>query len=193
MSSHSPPYSYRWYIDRFAAARDRAVDFGQPIDQELFLLRPSEHQWSIAECFSHLVTFGDRYLQTMQQGTEAVKSRAQPVDEDLPFPPRLLWKGVINLFAPPYRLKMKTVEPFSPNHKVSLKKASVLDRFVELQEQFIAMLEDTRTEGIHMDQVKVSNPILSFIKMTLSECFAVIEVHQRRHLWQAEQVYDKLS
>ncbi len=114
-------------------------------------------------------------------------------DPDQAFPPRLLWRGVSKLFAPPYKMKMKTVDQFEPPKSADLKKELVLDQFISLQDSFINELENARAESIDLSNNKVSNPLITFVKMTLSECFAVAEVHQRRHQWQAEQVFEKIQ
>ncbi|MFH5885540.1 DinB family protein [Halalkalibaculum sp. DA3122] len=185
-------YTIQWYITRFSDARDRAISFCQPISEPLFIQRPAEDRWSIAECYSHLNEFGEIYLENIRDGL-ATAPTSSAENEERPFPPRLLWKGVIKLFAPPYRLKMKTVKPFSPASKARLKKQPVLDRFVHLQDAFIDELTTAWVNSVDLNKIKVSNPLLKFVRMTLSESFAVAEVHQRRHIWQAQQVWKQLT
>ncbi|MDR8392104.1 DinB family protein [Aliifodinibius sp. S!AR15-10] len=186
------PYTYQWFINQFTQARDRSISFCQPLSEDIFVQRPAPETWSIAECYSHLNEFGNRYLSNIRRGMESAEEGKPSKSLESAFTPRLIWKGVIWLFAPPYRMKMKTVKPFTPK-SVALKKTNVLDEFNTLQNNFIDELEQARIKSVDLDSVKVSNPLLTFIKMRLAECFAVVEVHQRRHLWQAEQILDKLQ
>jgi hypothetical protein len=185
-------YTYQWFINQFTEAKDRSISFCQPLSEDIFVKRPAPETWSIAECYSHLNEFGKRYLDNIRKGMNSAEEGKPGKSLETPFTPRLIWKGVIWLFAPPYRMKMKTVKPFTPK-SVTLKKTLVLDEFIALQNAFIEELEQARIKSVDLDSVKVSNPLLTFIKMRLAECFAVVEVHQRRHLWQAEQILDKLQ
>ncbi len=69
----------------------------------------------------------------------------------------------------------------------------LLDEYINLQNRFIALLEKGQQKQIDLNATKVKHPIFSFIKMTLSDCFALAEVHQRRHQWQAEQTFKALD
>ncbi|MDZ7689888.1 MAG: hypothetical protein U5K69_01820 [Balneolaceae bacterium] len=90
-------------------------------------------------------------------------------------------------------MKVKTVKPFYPETKANLKKELVLNDFVHLQDSFIDLLKDAQVASVDSGGTKVANPLVTFVKMRLSECFAVAEVHQRRHMWQAEQVLKQLQ
>lgn len=184
-------YTYRWFINRFADAKDQAIAFSQPISRELFVQRPSEGVWSVAECYSHLNEFGGIYRDNIQKGMESAPGQLD--EPERPFPPRLLWKAVIKLFAPPYKMKLKTVKPFQPAEISGLNKKLIIGQFASLQDRFIDLLKTARAEEIDLNATKVPNPLLKFIKMTLAESLAVAEVHQRRHMWQAEQIFQKIK
>ncbi len=191
--SGTKKYTYEWFITRFGQAKEQAYSFVQPLDEEIFIKRPAESVWSIAECYDHLNEFGNRYLNNIRSGLKSSPKAASPGVPSPPFQPRLIWKGVIKLFAPPYKMKLKTVDPFMPESSTSLNKEETLNQFIALQDQFIGEIEKARTGSVSLIHIKVPNPLLNFVKMTLSECFAIVEVHQRRHFWQAEQILDKLS
>lgn len=186
-------YTYQWFMNRFIEAKDETVSFCQPIGEDLFVRRPAEDVWSIAECYSHLNEFGQQYLDNIRRGMKSATKVSSPHAANQAFPPRLIWKGVVKLFAPPYRIKMKTVKPFVPQTKADLKKQAVLDRFINLQDEFIEELKTAQVDSVDLNNTKVSNPLLKFVKMTLAECFAVTEVHQRRHIWQAEQILKRIE
>lgn len=190
-SFESRKYTFHWFIERFEQARDRALAFGQPISEDLFVTRPAEGVWSVAECYSHLCTFGEEYMKRIQDGFENMTENSV-TDSNQAFRPRLIWRGVIKLFEPPYNLKFKTFKPFHPAGKADLDKEQVLQEFLGLQDRLRDKIKTAEAGQIDLNGVKVSNPLLTFVKMTLSECFAVVEAHQRRHMWQAENILDKV-
>lgn len=63
----------------------------------------------------------------------------------------------------------------------------LLDEYVNLQERFIAQLEKGHERRLDLSATKMRHPLISFIKISLTECFALAVAHQRRHQWQAEQ------
>lgn len=185
-------YTYRWFINRFEEAKKRSVAFCRPIPTDLFLRRPAENVWCIGECYSHLNAFGEQYLRQIRGGVGKAGNMTVP-DSGHPFTLRLLVKWVVWLYAPPYKMKMKTLKPFHPQSKADLDKDRVLEEYLDLQDALISEIRQAETARIDLDRIKVRNPLLRFIRMRLSECFAVVEVHQRRHMWQAEQILHQLQ
>jgi len=193
MSSTEKPakYSYRWYIDRFNDVRENAPDFLHSIEEDLFFLRPNERAWSVGECYGHLNEFGDHYMRSIRNGLEkAPGNRAEPGQS---FKPGLITRGVIYFFNPPYRIKIKTLKPFKPETTADLNKNEVIDRFAALQDTLIQTLEQCREQGIDLAENQTSHPLFRWIRMTLTECFSIVEVHQRRHIWQADQVLELIG
>lgn len=179
-------YSYRWYIQQFDEAKSTAEKFILSIEEPLFLQPPSEGRWSIAECYSHLIKYGDLYLQNMEPGI-ADSYYVMADEPEKPFPPRWIVRKIVSFFEPPYKMKVKTLEAMKPNTVSGYNRMELLDEYIDLQDRFITQLEKGRRQQTDLSAVMVEHPIFSILKMTLSECFALAEVHQRRHQWQAEQ------
>ena len=64
----------------------------------------------------------------------------------------------------------------------------MLNRYVSLQDTLIRIMKEARDQRIDLSGAVTSHPLFGLLKMTAAECFAIVEVHQRRHQWQAEQV-----
>lgn len=189
MKKHS--YTYNGYITQFKEAKTSALGLQSSVNSNQLVTKPSSNTWSVAECVAHLIEFGNIYFKNINRKIETAPSdKADPTQD---FPPRLIWKGIIKLFEPPYKLKLKTIKSFKPKQASHNDASEIFDTFLELQDRFIDQLNRCRQKGIHLNNIKVSHPLLPFIKMTLSESYAVVEAHQRRHLWQAEQVLTKLQ
>jgi len=192
VNSTSPQkYSYPWFINRFKGAKNRAGKLYSVTNNDLLTRRPAPGKWSAAECLSHLVTFGNIYYNIISHGLQRADSRSMSPEE--PFIPRFFWRIVIKIFEPPYKLKLKTIPSFKPPEKQHINAPKILDQFTKLQNCFSTQLKKGRDENIDLHSVKVGNPALPLIKMRLSECYAVAEAHQRRHLWQAEQTLRKIN
>lgn len=190
-TASSVPYTVQWYLDRFEQAKAEAHAMIEPIDDYIFTLRPEPETWSVAECYSHLLAFGDIYCENIRSGLD--RSKPGQAGMSAAFPPRMVWKGVIKFFEPPYRIKMKTLRPFMPASGEELKKPDLLGEFEALQDRFKGLVGEAQEKSVDLNSVKVPNPILKMVKMTLSESFAVAEAHQRRHIWQARQIYKRLG
>jgi len=178
-------YSYNWYIEQFENAKETAEKFILSVDEVRFLQPPAQERWSVAECYNHLVKFGNLYLKCMEPGLTSTDQTAGQSDKE--FRPRWIVQKAINFFEPPYKMKIKTVRPMKPEPVSEYNRMELLDEYINLQNRFIALLKKGHNKHVHLGTVKVPHPVFSFLKLSLSECFALAEVHQRRHHWQAEQ------
>jgi hypothetical protein len=85
---------------------------------------------------------------------------------------------------PPYRMRSKTTAAFVPVWIEPM--ADVLERFDYLQGELLVRLD--RAQGLPLERLRVVSPFNAKVKYNLYSAFRLIPVHQRRHLWQAEQV-----
>ncbi|WP_445665071.1 DinB family protein [Fodinibius sp. AD559] len=184
-------YTYNWFIQQFEHTKITAEEFILSVDENLFLKAPAEDRWSIAECYSHLINYGDLYFDNI---TSAISENAGTADSvNQPFPPRWLPQKIISIFEPPYKMKLKTIKAMKPVDTSEYNRMELLDEYLNLQDRLIAQLEYAHQKNVHLGQSKVTHPIFSIIKMTLAECFLLLEAHQRRHQWQAEQTLQVLQ
>jgi hypothetical protein len=178
-------FSYLWYIKQFQEAKVRAEKFILSVNDNHFQQPPAEGHWSIAECYSHLINYGKLYFDNQAAGI----SNTQVTTEDLEqsFQPRWIVRKVVSFFEPPYKIKLKTVKAMKPDSVSDYDRMELLDGYINLQDRFIAQLEKGQHRHVDLSNVKIKHPLISFIRITLTECFALAEAHQRRHQWQAEQ------
>ena len=184
-------YSYQWFIQQFERTKNTAEEFILSVDKNLFLKAPTEDRWSIAECYSHLINYGDLYFDNISSAISVNGNTANSSNRS--FPPRWLAQKIISLFEPPYKIKLKTIKSMKPVDTSGYSRMELLDEYLNLQNRLIAELENAHQKNVHLGRSKVSHPIFPIIKMTLSECFLLLEAHQRRHQWQAEQTLHVLK
>ena len=90
----------------------------------------------------------------------------------------------IKLSEPPPFLRAKapakfTAEPREPRDKV-------VASFLSVQEEFRQLLFEA--DGLDLWRAKVKFPPIPLVRLGLGVNFAIFLAHERRHIWQAEQV-----
>lgn len=184
-------YTYEWYIKQFENARARSEDFILSVDEAFFQQPPSNNRWSIAECYSHLINYGNLFFDNLTStfaNTEQLTENA-----DRPFPPRWIFRKLASFFEPPYNFRMKTIKQMKPDPVSGYNRMELLDEYMNLQDRLISQLEKGEHRHVDLSEAKMKHPIVPLLKMTLADCIIVIEAHQRRHQWQAEKTLEALQ
>lgn len=163
-------------------ARERARRVTTGLTDELWGRRPSEGTWSIAECLMHLNLTSERAIPIIDEGI--ARGREQRIEGTGPFRTGLIGWTLLKLLEPPYRMKIKTSEPFVPARIEPM--AETLERFDYLQRELQGRVD--RAAGLDLNRLRVPSPFAQQVKYNLYVLLAVLPVHQRRHLWQAEQI-----
>ena len=183
--------TYTSLIHQFKTAKQQAEDFILSVeDERSFLRRPDRDTWCMAECFSHLIKHGNIYLETIRKGLSSSPAKQTKATT---FEAGFFWGWIINGLEPPYNFRIKTLRPFEPASVSGLSRETVLHDFKVLQDNLIEQLGQARDKGYDLDRIRVGNPIFSFLKMSISDCFLVVGAHQRRHLWQAQKIRKRLE
>lgn len=184
-------FSYSWYIQQFQDAKENAEQFVLSVDDTRFSQPPAEGRWSIAECYSHLINYGNLYFDNLAARITNTQVTTDSLEE--PFQPRWIVRKLVSFFEPPYNIKLKTVKAMKPNPVSGYDRMVLLDEYINLQDRFIAQLEKGQHRHVDLCNVKMRHPLIPIIKISLTECFALAEAHQRRHQWQAEQTLQVLK
>lgn len=140
--------------------------------------------WSIAECLEHLTLslMNPDYLLYIDEETGRAPLGSGPYKKD--------WLGALLAWSlePPYRMKTKTLPAWEPQR---LAVERVLPDFLKLQQRLKNSLR--RANGRAIDKVKIHSPFNQRIRYNVFSFFHVMAAHQRRHLWQAERVRERIS
>jgi hypothetical protein len=142
--------------------------------------RPTPNSWSVVECFEHLNVIGHKLVTELGRAVDSAKPLASAA------PHRrygLLARLVLWIAEPPPWLRMKTTTEFRPNADLAL--GEVASRFMELQLHITERLQ--RAATVDLTGIKIRHPAFP-VRFAPEELFAMTITHQRRHLWQAEQV-----
>jgi len=87
-------------------------------------------------------------------------------------------------------MRFKSPKQFEPPAS-RYERDELLARWVSIHERLLSLAEENA--DLDWKKIKVSSPVSSRIKLSSVGVFAVIGAHDRRHLWQAEQVRSKLT
>ncbi len=178
---------------QLAAVKKRARTLVADISQEQLWQRPSLEAWSVGECLAHLNVAGQLYLERMKAAVAT--GWAEGKVGSGPFRYSLFFRLFLWYEEPPPRKKIIPIKlgnaapelfapPSQPNENVA-------NEFATLQDEFSALTE--KADGLDLTRVKMTSPAAERFRMSLLEAFGGILAHERRHLWQAEQVRAKLS
>jgi hypothetical protein len=144
--------------------------------------KPGEGRWSAAECIAHLNLTNRAYLVSLEAAIRELREKAQAARS--PF--HLNWNARLLKYwlEPPSRLRLPTSAPFQPAPVRETE--AVIHEFLALEKELEEKLDFAR--GLALDGVRIRSPFAEKMKYNCYSAFVLIAAHNRRHLWQADQV-----
>ena len=149
--------------------------------------RETRDRWSIADCFDHLVVTGHQSLPHIRQAM--LEARARGALGRGPFRYGRLERWFVRSMDAPPTWKFKAPRAYRPSFELA--GPETVAGFFLLQQHLIKAVEEAN--GLDMAAVKVTNPVTRWFRMSLGQEFALTAAHERRHVWQARRVVEKLS
>jgi len=144
--------------------------------------KPSPDQWSIAQCFDHLLTANSSYFPIFEEILSGEKKNT--FWESLPWLPAIWGKMVIKAVDPKSTRKLKAPKVFCPSSS-SIDRA-VIHRFIDQQNQVIRYMK--ATEDLDLEKIKISSPVSNLITYSLMDAYRIIVTHEKRHFVQASRL-----
>ncbi|TVQ02285.1 MAG: hypothetical protein EA359_12225 [Balneolaceae bacterium] len=181
-------YNYPGLVRLFEDAIQQAERF-KSISGDLISLKPNPSSWSAGEIFEHIVRFKTIYLRAIHR---TLDSGTPIITENPGFRPRKLMSYFIKTVRPPYKMKIKTITPMKPVDTSAEEYYIYLAQVIEMNKKIIEQLNELETRKIDLDRVKGKNPLFKF-NMTLTEFYLMLDAHQQRHFWQAENTLKEIS
>jgi hypothetical protein len=157
-----------------------------------FNWRPGRGRWSIAQCLTHLNVVNGLDLEPVGRAIAAARERGL-----LGHPPfRYGWmsRKFVASMEPPARTKMKAPRSYVPPPEAD--PAPTLAEYLRIGGEMRRLMASA--EGLDLAQARTVLPALppvlrAMVRMPLGARFELILAHDRRHLWQAEQVRDQAA
>jgi DinB superfamily len=155
---------------------------GRP--EALLAANPHPGRWSAAECFDHLARTTQVFLPPIKDAIAAAPRLASKRRMRAGTLASLLTRGI----EPPYRLKHKVPRHLAPQHRDF---PPAWSAFLNSQAHLSRALRSAA--GLAIDEVKIKSPMCPGVSYNAYGALGILAAHQRRHLWQAEQVLKALD
>jgi hypothetical protein len=175
------------YYRQFLAIGRAAEVLLEGLTEAQLTWRADVRTWSIADCLNHLVVAGNQSLRGIRSAV--VEARAGGLLSRGPFRHSVLGSWLIRLMDAPPTIKFKVPKAYRPVPDVSA--FEIVAGFFLLQDELFRALDEAN--GMDLGRVKVANPVSKWFRMSLGQEFAFTAAHERRHLWQASRVRERLS
>lgn len=146
------------------------------------LWRPAPGSWSIAECLDHLNRTLNLYLKPLRITFERERQNAPLAPAS--FRVGLIASKMVSMLEPPYRMRSKARKEIQPAPDLS--PATVVEEYTRNREALLEFAKEAAR--VDMSSIRITSPILSLLKFSITEALLILLVHDRRHLWQAENV-----
>lgn len=145
--------------------------------------KPSENEWSVAQCFDHLIVTHSLYFGECEKvSTSGYKPTFwQNISPLSGFFGRFLIKRL----DPKYTKKMKTMAKAFPS--ASAIDGDIIERFVEHQHQMIQTVQRFPAD-LDLEKTIVTSPLLGFVTYSLADTLTFLPMHCRRHFNQAQRL-----
>ncbi len=140
--------------------------------------RPTPEEWSIADCFDHLISTGYLYYPRLSDAVDAA-DRSQT---EAAYEPSVLAKMFIWTVSPDAGIKVRAFEPFEPKHVGE--DVTIMDMFSDQQAELMDLI--TRADEVNLNSGKFTTPGL--VRLTVGEGLTMVVQHERRHLHQVESL-----
>jgi hypothetical protein len=146
--------------------------------------KPSAEQWSVAQCFAHLIAINSGYFPIIER---VVRGEHKPsLHERLPLLPRLFGSLVLSAVKPEASRKLKANARFEPS--ASAIDADIIAKFEAHQR---AVVDHMRmTEGVDLRRLIITSPVASIATYSLLDAYRILVAHERRHMAQAGRVME---
>ena len=146
--------------------------------------KPSEGEWSIGQCFDHLV-ISNRPFEPIFEEILAGQHRRR-LWERVPILPALFGGLIIDALRPDSGRKVKARPAFYPSS--SHIAPAIITSFLERQGRLLRLMEASRRLGL--DEITITSPVARFITYSLMDACRIIVVHEQNHFVQATRVMD---
>src|SRR6476620_3981286 len=170
------------YAQELKDARLRAEALVSGLTPAQLTKRPHPGKWSIAECIVHLnVTAA--VVQSLMEKAIARGKRNNTLGTG-PFDIGPKGRLLVWFAEPPPKIRIPAPRNIRPPARID-DPLKLLPQFLKAQDEWERLIKEAA--GLHQAKLKIA-PLLSPFRARLSPAVPWMLAHQRRHLWQAENV-----
>jgi hypothetical protein len=165
-------------------AVDRAADtLLSPLSDAQFFWQPNEgRSWSIAQCLEHLAITNALYGHAIAKGVEAARTRG--LTGGGPIAPSFLGRKFVESMEPPVTRRFRSPGKVIP--RTAKTRDEIVRAFREGHDRMRGLIR--AAAGIDVNRATFANPFFRFARVRVGTGLRVVPAHDRRHVWQAENV-----
>ncbi len=182
-STDDLPPDLQSIVDQVAEADRTADSLSAALSDEQFHWQPDNGRgWSVAQCLEHLAATNVLYGDAIRSGLVRARERGWP--RRGPLAPGMAGRWFIRSLEPPVKLRFRAPGTVRPASRLS--REEILQAFHAAHDHVRMLIRDSAS--IDANRATFPNPFATWIRVTVATGLHVIPAHDRRHLWQAEQV-----
>ncbi|TXI85919.1 MAG: hypothetical protein E6Q37_05095 [Crocinitomicaceae bacterium] len=145
--------------------------------------RPNMESWNLLEIFAHLNEYTRFYNSTFLKKIQSTKFRT-PTENFVSSPlGRSAWSSMKLGNAKNVKRKFRALRAFNPTINPGLMQEQDIQRFCDLQHDFLAIIDSAAS--INIRKAKVHTSMSKIIKLRLGDALLFASYHNERHLQQA--------
>jgi hypothetical protein len=166
---------------------DRAADTlaSRLTDEQLFWQPDGGRSWSVAQCLEHIATINVLYGDAVRGAVD--RARRAGWTRKGPLAPGFFGRKFIASQEPPVTRRVSAPARVRPGTRLT--RTEILRRYHEAHER---VKETIRAAAkIDANRATFPNPFLKLVRVKVATGLHVIPAHDRRHLWQAQQVTER--
>ncbi len=146
--------------------------------------RPEPDSWSVAQCLDHLAQTTRAFLPAISDSI----ATAPRLVTGRSLRTGMLARLFIRNLEPPYRIRIKVLPQLTPKHEdFDFAWSAFVDSQSELSRAVVS------AGGLAIDTVKIKSPVYARVSYNVYGAFRMLLAHERRHLWQIEQILSALD
>jgi hypothetical protein len=167
---------------------EQAQKVCEGLTEEQLGWRPQPGKWSIAENLVHLNVTTQLYVPHIQEALS--RAREKGLVGSGTFDLGVIGKWfVVDYLEPPFRMKLRAPKIIRPILQGPASDA--LPQFLRSQELFSKQVD--AAEGVDLGRAVFVSPFSSLFRMKLIAALATVPAHERRHLWIAGKIREKIT
>ena len=174
------------YQDQLLSIRQQVPGLVANLSEEQFAWSPGPKRWSMAQCFDHLNATARAFVPAIDKAIEDARTRG--LRGDGPFTYSLFERLFLRSTEPPPGLRFPAPRVLVPASDKP--KAAILSEFMEWQDRLGERI--SLADGLDLRRARARSPAFPLFVWSLGSLFAITLAHERRHLWQAQQVRNAL-
>ncbi|MGH9146564.1 MAG: DinB family protein [Vicinamibacterales bacterium] len=176
----------RAYLEQLAAIERDARRLLDGLTDAQLTWRETHTTWSVADCLNHLLVTGGHSTKAIRRALADARSRR--LTGSGPFRHGMVGNWFVRLMDAPPGVKFKAPKAYRPELEMTV--AEIVTGFFGLQQELTRILSEA--DGIDLARTKVDNPVMPWFRLSLGQEFALTMAHERRHVWQAWRVREKM-